>query len=83
MSQKWRELFGHEEFEWISKLGASYTDPEQKKAFWETLRDKKTQDPHYSVFTDFPREPLTGGAKVCSEVIEMLKRGIKKEGKSA
>lgn len=83
MSQRLKDQFKPDEWEWLCKLAASRTDAEENKAFWDTVREKKRQDSNYSVYTDFPREPLTVAHKVCSEVIEMLKRGIKKEGNSA
>ena len=51
----WPERFG-DEWEWIKRLGSSMHDPEQKKAFWETIKSKKELDPSYSVYVDFPRE---------------------------
>jgi len=51
-----RKLFSGEEWEWFCKVGASYTDPEQKKVFFEAIKEKKLENPNYSLFTDFPKE---------------------------
>lgn len=53
INQKWRDLFGSE-VEYIFRLGSCFSDPEQKKAFWETVRDKKLADPKWSIYEMFP-----------------------------
>lgn len=88
MQKRWAELFGTEEWSWIVKLGSSFTDPEQKKAFWDTAKDKKLADPNYSIFTDFPKEfspkpedepGISDKARMarryCGEILEVLKHG--------
>lgn len=51
--QKWKDLFGSE-YTYIMKLGACLQDPEEKKAFWETVKEKKNKDPKYSIYDDYP-----------------------------
>lgn len=76
MKTNWPEIFGPEEWAWIKRLGSSISDPEEKKSFWETVRDKKLADPGYSVFTDFPKEIVevkqTVAQKYCAEILTML-----------
>lgn len=76
MHHKHRELFSVNEWEWFLKLGASYSDPEQKKSFYETVIEKKLADKSYSIFTDFPK---SHGLEICREILEMLKHGKSKE----
>lgn len=79
--------FSEEEYVFALKLAASiHADPEQQKSFWEVLISKKKDNPHYSLFTDFPKEPpqeLSDKAKLarkyCGETLLML-RGGKNEG---
>ena len=75
-----RDLFGSEA-EYVARLGKCFIDPEEKKAFWETIREKKKANPAYSIYTDFP--PVNGtdaGLKICGEILEMLRgRSINKE----
>lgn len=51
---KWRDLFGAE-WEYVVKLGSCFSDPEQKREFWEAVREKKMADQNYSIYSDFPR----------------------------
>jgi len=84
MTTNWSEIFGPE-WEWIQKLGASMKDPEEKKAFWEAVKQKKTDDPSYSIYSDFPREeiPLNSNKAMalhyCGQILEMLKGHSKKD----
>lgn len=75
MGDKWSELFGSE-WDWVKKLGACFSDPEEKKAFWETVKDKKLADPAYSVYTDFPREQnaTKRAMNECFEFVKGLRR---------
>ena len=50
-----RKLFSADEWEWFCKIGASYSDPEQKKVFFEAIKEKKMENPNYSLFSDFPK----------------------------
>lgn len=80
-NKDWRSIFGEEEWRFISKLGASLTDPEEKRSFWETVKDKKEADPDYSIFTDFPKEEKTVSEKqrianyYCKQIFTMMGRG--------
>lgn len=53
MAEKWSEIFGSE-WEYICRLGKCFSDPEEKKAFWEMVKSKKLGDPAYSIYRDFP-----------------------------
>ena len=85
MTHRWSETFGKEAWEWIVKLGNSFSDPEQKKDFWETVKNKKLADASYDVFADFPRDPVVDDSgdspkaklakKYCGEILEVLKHG--------
>lgn len=50
-----RKMFSAAEWEWFLKIGASYSDPEQKKVFFEAIKEKKLENPNYSLFSDFPK----------------------------
>jgi hypothetical protein len=83
MRDKWKDLFGSE-WEWVQKLGKAIIDPEEKKAFWDTVREKKLTNPGYSIYQDFPRsENATARAREeCVEFVRSLRRA-KVEGESA
>ena len=74
MAKDWSQVFSAAEWRWIKKLGGAFTDPEQKREFWNTVREKKEADPSYSVFTDFPQshDDVDFGIKVCQEILKML-----------
>lgn len=72
-----------EEWEWAKKLAKNVSDPEAEKEFMKTVIQKKKDNPGYNLFEDFPRDPISVADKVCSEVIQMLQRGIPKEEESA
>src|ERR1700677_3305264 len=84
---KHRHLFSQAEWQWVLKIGSALHDPEDKKAFWITLIQKKEADPLYSPFQDFPAEleelkkdPKNfPGADVCAEILSMLNVHRKEE----
>ncbi len=80
MRNKWADMFGSE-FEYICKLGSCFSDPEEKKAFWEMVKNKKTADPRYSIYTDFPREHCATkrAMKECVEYIKGLRKPKQEE----
>jgi hypothetical protein len=72
--------FKESEYAFAHKLSSSLGyDPEQQRAFWQTLLEKKELDRYYSLFTDFPREddPTTPkGAmakKYCGPILDLLR----------
>ena len=87
MKVDWQSVFGKEEWEFIKRLAGSMHDPDEKKAFWETLRTKKEADPSYSIFTDFGRvdtvaeekktltEKQAMAVRYCTAILETLRRG--------
>jgi len=80
-SQKWSDLFGSE-WEYVKRLGSCFTDPEEKKAFWDTVREKKLADPSWSIYTDFPvKNSKSAGLKICEEILNTYwpHRGKKNE----
>jgi len=91
MTTNWVVIFGPVEWEWITKLGSSYHDPEEKRVFWETVKAKKEADHAYSVFTDFPRDhinpPVSGKVnaddlRICREIIAMIEASNRKRKES-
>lgn len=80
----WSELFGNE-WEYIKRLGASISDPDEKKVFWENVKQRKLEDPNFSIYSLFPKteekqeEPMSEkGAmakRYCGEILEVLRRG--------
>lgn len=86
---KWRELFeSAEELNWFLKLGGAMPNAEEKKTFFDTVIQKKQENPHYSLFSDFPKEPeseegISEKAKMarryCSQILETLRRGKNEE----
>lgn len=69
--QEWRSLFDKEELEHFLKLGAAMHDPEEKKAFFDSVIESKRADPNWNLFTFFPVDKRD----ICGEIIEMLKHG--------
>lgn len=74
MKHKDRHLFKSDEWEWFLKLG-SLKDPEEKKAFYDTVMEKKRVSSRYSLFDDFPKDNKQECLKICGEILEMLKHG--------
>lgn len=74
INQKWRDLFGSE-VEYIFRLGSCFNDPEQKKAFWETVKEKKTIDSRWSIYDMFPttENARERAAKKCCEFVKSLR----------
>lgn len=79
---EWKEMFGSE-WEWVVKLGSCFSDPEEKKSFWETVKAKKLADPSYSVYSDFPREPSANkkAMRECCDFVFGLRQPVKTENK--
>ena len=75
----WKELFG-DEWDYIVRLGSAMTDPEEKKAFWEVVKQKKLADPDYSIYSDFPKcsdEPVMSenarmAVSYCQKILSIL-----------
>lgn len=69
------------EAEWARamKLGKNATDPEAQKSFWETILQKKRNQPGYSLFADFPEEQVFESEraqvakKYCGEILDGLR----------
>lgn len=53
MGENWAQRFGSE-WEYVVRLGSAIMDPEEKKAFWESIKAKKEANPKYSIYSDFP-----------------------------
>lgn len=80
MGDKWRNYFGAKEWEIIQKLMGSFTDPEQKKSFVYSCREKKEANPMYSILEDFPE--MRGdetknqlAMRKCCDFVRGLRRG--------
>lgn len=43
----WAELFGAE-WDRIKRYGKAIVDPDEKQVFWDTVKEMKRQDPHWS-----------------------------------
>jgi len=75
-SDKWADLFGSE-WPWVQRLGKAISDPEEKRVFWETVRDKKLADPSYSMYEDFPMADSSGRKRIAMkyshEILQMLR----------
>lgn len=72
---KWRAEFGRET-DYIIRLWSSFTDPEQKASFLETLREKKKASSRYSIHDDYPiSESETVKARnECVEYVKSLRK---------
>ena len=77
----WKEQFGTE-WDYLIRIGSSIIDPEEKKAFWETVKAKKLDDPAYSIYTDFPLDLSTKTVDKLHNSIEHEKRNKFKESPS-
>jgi hypothetical protein len=75
MGEKWSEVFGSE-WEYITRLGAAISDPHDKKEFWENIKARKLADPHFSIYSLFPRsENATKRAmEECCSYVKSLQR---------
>lgn len=85
MTTDWASLFGPEEWNWVKRLGSAMKDPEEKRAFWETVKSKKLADPAYSIFTDFPMEieekkPVSDRAAMAQRYCQAILADIKSAG---
>lgn len=80
MASRWADTFGSE-FSYICKLGGCLADPEEKKAFWETVKAKKLADRSWSIYQDYPR-PEGSIKRAMQECVgSILKRKILHEEK--
>jgi len=76
------DSFSLEEWHWALLLGKRTSDPEEEKAFWDALMEKKEKDPKYSIFSDFPKgnehktEAQRCAEEIGGEIVAKLK-GIK------
>lgn len=81
MSDKWKHYFGSKEWEIILRLCASFSDPEQKKSFVYSCREKKEADPFYSILNDFPEmageeTKVEIARRECIEAVRKLGKGF-------
>lgn len=72
MAQNWRERFGTE-WDYVVRLGSAMNNPEEKKAFWEMVKEKKQANENYSIYSDFPIAKGEAGMRICGEILEMLR----------
>jgi hypothetical protein len=68
---KFRHLFKADEWVLFLKLGGGMTDPEEKRAFFETILEKKHVSSRYSLFDDFPRDQ-TEGKRIAGEILAQV-----------
>lgn len=54
MRINWAAVWG-EEWQYLCRLGSAITDPAEKKEFWENLKQRKLDDPSFSIYSLFPR----------------------------
>jgi hypothetical protein len=75
-NSKWAEIFGAE-WPYIVRLGKCFADPEEKKAFWDTVKSKKEADPKYSIYWDYPQEKnsVKRAMQECCDFVKGLRRG--------
>jgi hypothetical protein len=75
MTNRWAEIFGAD-WPYIRTLGAAIKDPEEKKAFWDGVREAKEKDPKWSIYDCFPiSESATKRAmRECVNHIRSLKK---------
>lgn len=45
--KNWADLFGAE-WERIKRYGKAIVEPDEKQVFWDTVREMKAKDPHWS-----------------------------------
>lgn len=67
----------------ICEIGKCLHDPEEKKAFWDTVLEKKRSNPRWSIYDDYPTSESTKerAMRECVNHIRSLRR--QKEGESA
>lgn len=72
---KWAAIFGSD-WSYILTLGAAIVDPEEKKAFWDGIKEAKQRDANWSIYDWFPKsESATKKAmRECCEHIKSLQK---------
>jgi len=75
MNNRWPEIFGSD-WPYIRTLGAAIKDPEEKKTFWDGVREAKEKDPKWSIYDWFPiSESAKDRARnECVEYVRSLRR---------
>lgn len=71
----WAELFGSE-WERIKRHGSAIVDADDKKVFWDVIREAKKNDPHWSFESIQPtkRSATEKAMHECCDHIKSLKR---------
>lgn len=64
-----RKAYGEEEWAFIVRVGKSMNDPEEREAFKQMVLAKKSADPAYSIFADFPR---ADSMQICKDILKAL-----------
>lgn len=79
---KWREAFGSET-DYIIRLWSCFSDPEQQDNFLETLRERKRDNPGYSIYDDYPRSEnaVVRAREECVNYVKSLNRPKVKDDK--
>ena len=80
MIDKWKELFGAE-WEKIKRYGGAIVDPDDKKVFWDTIKEAKMRDPHWSFESIFPtkKNATERAREECAQYIQSLRRPKKEK----
>ncbi len=77
--EKWKDLFGVDDWILIQKHGKSLHSKDDKQVFWETVKRMKEQDPSWS-FRAHLREMIPDAKKrIAQEILDSLAHH-KKEG---
>lgn len=71
----WAELFGSE-WERIKRYGSAIVNPDDKKVFWDSIKEAKKQDPHWSFDSISPskRTATERARDSCCEFVKSLRK---------
>jgi|GEM_PF-6928930 len=77
---QWRENFGSET-DYIIKLWSCFSDPEQQSSFLEAVKQRKKDNPAYSIYDDYPRSENAAvrAREECCEFVAGLRKPKKEE----
>lgn len=76
--KEWADLFGSE-WGYVKKLGSAFSDPEEKRSFWEHVKGKKLARRNYSIYEDFPRNE-SATRKAMNECLDAVLGPNRKRG---
>jgi len=80
VNQDWKDRWGSE-WEYVCKLGSAIHDPHAKREFWENIKQLKTENPAFSIYTLFPRSECATKKAMheCMDFVNSLRKPKEEE----